>query len=180
MNKKIKDYLKREEITLRNLLNLRFLLKFFYKTRYLHFCITGTTGVLLNLFFSWLFVEFIFLESEYLIFNFLVMSTTLGVIIGQTINLIYNFSLHTKMTFKTKKDHKKRFTIFIVYSLFITYAVIVPLILILRNFFEYTFPHIYLRFLVGFEYLVASAIIILFFSIFNFIVFKIWLFKEEN
>ena len=180
MIKKVKNYLKGEEITLRNLLSPKFVVGLFIRTRYLHFFMTGATGVVLNLFVSWFFVEFIFLRDEYFVFNNLLKDTTLGVIMGQTINLIYNFYLHTKMTFKTKENHKRRFVIFIAYSLFMTYVVIVPLILVLRNFLGFVFPYTYLNFLVGFEYLIASAVVILFFSFFNFIVFKIWLFKDKT
>ena len=177
---KIKKYFKEENITLKSLLNPKFVIKFVGKTRYLHFFVIGVTGVTLNLFLSWFFVEFIFLKSKYLIFNTQFKSSTFGVIIGETVNLIYNFCLHTIVTFRIKKQHKRRFILFVLYSLFTTYLVVFPAILILRNFFEYVFPFINLNFLIGFEYLVAACFVILFFSFFNFIIFKIWLFKDKT
>ena len=180
MIEKIKKYFRQENITLNNLLNPEFAIKFLLKTRYPHFFAIGATGVALNLFISWFFVEIVFFKSKYLLFNMQFKSSTFGVIIGETAHLIYNFCLHTIFTFRTKKQHKKRFIFFVVYSLIITYLATLPAILIVRNFFERIFPLINLNFLAGFEYLVAACFVILFFSFFNFAVFKIWLFKDKK
>ena len=158
--------------------HLKFIFDFLYKIRYLHFFIIGATGVLLELFFSWFFAEFVFVNGM-LIFNIFFRNTTLGIAMGKTAGLIYTFFFHTKITFQTKKGHSFRFVIFVIYSLFITYLVALPLTLVLRNFLEFVFPLIHLGFLSGFEYLISSAFVILFFSFFNFIVFKFWLFRNK-
>ena len=153
---------------------------FLFKVRYVHFFLTGVSGVMLNLFFSWIFVEFVFLENTYLVLDYIVKNTTLGIIIGQSVNLIYNFTLHTKVTFKTKKNHKRRFSFFITYSIFMTYIIITPLALFLRDLLTLIFNSIFfLNFLAEYSYLISSAIVILTFSVLNFILFKKILFKEK-
>ena len=180
MIEKIQKYFKQENITLDNLSNLDFAVKLLLKTRYPHFFLVGITGVALNLFLSWFFVELVFLKSKYLLFNMQFKSSTFGVIIGETAHLIYNFVFHTIFTFRTKKQHKTRFVIFVIYSLIITYLATLPAILIVRNLFEHIFPIINLNFLIGIEYLAAACFVIPLFSFFNFAVFKIWLFKDKT
>ena len=156
------------------------MIEFAHKVRYLHFFAIGSTSVVLNLFLTWLFVEFVFLKSEYLIFDLKFKDSTFGFIIGETVGLTYNFCLNAIITFRTRKKLKRRFVLFVLYSLLMTYLAVFPATLILRNYLEYVFALINLNFLVGAAYLIAASLVILFFSFFNFVLFKIWLFKDKT
>lgn len=164
-----------KEINYKELKNPINLIKFLWKTKYIHFFITGTSGVLINLVFAFIFVEYVFTNPSYNFF-ITIQNTTIGIIIGTSINLIYNFILHTNMTFKTKKNHTKRFLIFIIYSLFVSYFINLPLTILFRNFLEKTLP----EFISSYSYLISSAFVILFVSCFTFIFFKLYLFKEKK
>ena len=128
-----------------------------YKIRLIHFLFVGGTGVLINLLLTWFFTEFVFGIEQYFY----------GYLIGLIANLVYNFILHTVLTYKTKKKHMMRFQLFIAYSLimsFIQAAVI-----------KFITPRIGLEW-----YLVIIGTVILVFSLLTFVVFKLWLFKEAH
>lgn len=133
------------------------ILKYFYKVRFLHFLFVGGTGVLINLLLTWIFTEFVFGLEQYFY----------GYLIGLFANLVYNFTLHTILTYKTTKKHILRFQIFIVYSLVMSF--------VQAGVIKVITPIIGLRF-----YLIVIATVILVFSIINFLVFKLWLFKEDR
>ena len=170
----IKNIIEKEKITLFKLFNLVFMFKLLYRYKYIQFFLTGISGVLINTLVSFIFVTFIFTVG---LFGF--KNTTVGIFMGNTINLFYNFVLHTLVTFKTKKDHSKRFLFFILYSLFMTYIIIVPLSVFLTSFFENVFFDFGWLIVKEYIYLIVTAVVILFFSVFNFLLFKIWMFKEK-
>lgn len=88
-------------------------------------------------------------------------------IIGLIANLLYNFTLHTVMTFKTKTKHARRLSIFLIYSLVLTYLQAY----MVKNIVSF----------VGVNwYLVVIASVILVFSIVTFLLFKFVLFREDN
>lgn len=138
---------------------LRFLnplwwLAFLHKTRYIHFFIVGATGVALNLAITAFFTELVFGREQYFT----------GYLIGLAANLLYNFGLHTVVTFKTKDRHGRRLVIFVAYSLILAYiqAQLVK----------------WLTAIVGVDwYLVVIAGVILSFSVVTFVLFKLVLFK---
>lgn len=129
----------------------------FYKHRILHFLFTGGTGVIINLVLTAFFAELVFGREKYFY----------AYLIGLFANLIYNFTLHTIMTFRTQDKHKRRFAVFIAYSLLMTYiqASIVKLVV---DYFGVDW------------YLIVIATTIAVFSIITFIVLKLWLFNEKN
>ena len=88
----LKKYFKEENITLKNILNPKFIIKFVSKTRYLHFFNDRPHRRCFKLISFLVFVEYVFLKSKYLIFNAQFKSSTFGVIVGETVNLIYNFA----------------------------------------------------------------------------------------
>ncbi len=161
---------------------------YLYNVRYIHFLLTGGSGVALNLFTAWLWIDVLSNKEVFTLWvsdqhnTLKVKSNTIGIILGQTTNIIYNFIFHSIVTFKTKEKHKRRFLLFVLYSIFLSYIIVTPLILILNNFLiSQIKPTILNEYIGGFEYLIASAIVIFFISIFNFVFFKKKLFKDlEN
>lgn len=130
---------------------------FLSHSRYLHFFAVGATGVALNLAITAFFAEIVFGRENY--FS--------AYIIGLAINLLYNFTLHTVMTFKTKTKHLRRLTVFIIYSLVLTYLQAY----MVKNIVSF----------VGVNwYLVVIASVILVFSIVTFLLFKFVLFREDE
>ncbi|MEK7118195.1 MAG: GtrA family protein, partial [Patescibacteria group bacterium] len=81
-----------------------------FQHKYLHFFLTGTSGVAINLLVTWIFTTFVFGLAEYF----------KAYLIGLTINLLYNFALHTLVTFKTTSGHFPRLIGFVIYSIGIT------------------------------------------------------------
>ncbi len=127
------------------------------RTRYLHFFVVGATGVAINLGITAAFAELVFGREHY--FS--------AYLIGLAANLLYNFVLHTAVTFKTKGDHTRRLVIFLVYSLVLTYVQ------------AYVVKHV--TAFVGVNwYLVVIASVILIFSVVTFLLFKFVLFREEK
>jgi putative flippase GtrA len=80
---------------------------FIFKTRYIHFFLIGTSGILLNLLVTWFLTEFVFGLERYFI----------AYIIGTAANLLYNFICNTVITFKTRRNHFVRLLRFVVYNL---------------------------------------------------------------
>jgi len=91
-----------------------YVFNYLLKKRFIHFLVIGSSGVILNLLITFLLSKFVFLsESVY----FGVKGYTISFIFGTASNLIYNFILHTKITFNVKENHGKRFVVFICYSI---------------------------------------------------------------
>ncbi|MDA3855685.1 MAG: GtrA family protein [Candidatus Woesearchaeota archaeon] len=126
----------------------------FLKFRFVHFLLVGGTGVLINILFTAFFAEIVFGREEYFY----------AYLIGLFSNLVYNFILHTKFTFKTKDKHKRRFTYFIVYNLLMSALQAV----IIKSIVDYIGVDYYLLVIVG---------VIGFFFTINFLVSKLILFK---
>ena len=124
--------------------------------KYLHFFVTGTSGVVLNLFVTWFLTTFVFGLQNYF----------KAYVIALAVNLVYNFALHTKVTFGTKGGHGRRFVWFTVYSLALT---------ALSAYIVRTVTPI-----VGLEYyLFVIAATIAVFSCVTFVFFKFFLFREK-
>lgn len=130
---------------------------FLSRSRYLHFFAVGATGVALNLSITAFFAEMVFGRENY--FS--------AYIIGLIANLFYNFVLHTVMTFKTKTNHVRRLSIFVIYSIALTYLQAY----VVKSIVSY----------VGVNwYLVVIASVILVFSVVTFLLFKFVLFREDE
>lgn len=143
-------------ILLKEYLNPRSGITFLLETRYLHFFMVGATGVVLNLALTAFFAELVFGREHY--FN--------AYLIGLLINLLYNFALHTFVTFKTSSNHLYRLSVFFIYSLTLAYVQ------------AYIVKH--LTDWIGINwYIVIIASVIFIFSIITFLLFKFVLFKEE-
>ena len=146
-------------------------LNLFNKYRLTHFLITGGSGVIINMLFTIFFAELVFVKEK--LYYIPILSTFfitkgyfIATLIGLSINLIYNFTLHTIFTFKTKTKHKSRFTIFIIYSILMT-LIQAKIINIIIEIIGEDF------------YIIVIPAIIAIFSILTYFVFKIWLFKEK-
>ena len=150
---------------------------FIHKKRFTHFSFVGTTGVILNLFVTFLLVEFILTQPTYN-FGIILKNTTLGVVGGHIMGLLYVFTFHTIWVFKTKQKHFQRLFVFMTYSSFMAFAVLTPLTSIMSILFE-NFSKFALPNLLGFEYLLASTLVIGFFSIFNFVFLRGIVFNEQ-
>lgn len=125
--------------------------------RYAHFFAVGATGVFINLSITAFFAELVFGREHY--FS--------AYLVGLGANLIYNFVLHTAVTFKTKTNHARRLAIFVAYSLALTY---------LQAYLVKTITPI-----VGIDfYLLVIASVILVFSVATFVLFKFVLFREGD
>ncbi len=125
--------------------------------KFLHFFVTGVLGVLLNLTITWILTTFVYGISRYFT----------AYLIGTTVNLIFNFTIHSIITFQTKTHHFSRLTGFILYNIGMT-AVQASIIK-------------YLTALLGLHYyLLVIAGTIFTFSIGSFIVFKFFLFHESR
>lgn len=140
---------------MKKLVSLIRLILFEYK--YLHFFLTGTSGVALNLFVTWALTTFVFGLHGYF----------KAYIIALAANLAYNFTLHTKVTFGTKEGHGRRFVLFVAYSLVLT---------ALQAFVVRTVTPV-----VGLEYyLFVIATTTAMFSCVTFVFFKFFLFYERR
>lgn len=131
------------------------LLKYIHSIRYFHFFVTGVTGVAINLAITWLLTTFVFGLANYFY----------AYLIGLSINLIYNFTLHTYMTFQTKERHGRRFVVFVLYSL----AMSGVQALLVKSITPLVGLHYYLL-------VITSVIAVL--STVNFIICRLFIFKE--
>lgn len=77
------------------------------KSRFMWFVFTGATGVGLNLLITFLLTQLIFGAENYFV----------PYIIGSTVNLLYNFILHSIITFHTTHRHIRRFVFYVLFSL---------------------------------------------------------------
>ena len=137
-----------------NFLNPLWWYRLLHSTRYLHFLVVGVTGVAINLGITAFLTELVFGREQY--FS--------AYLIGLAANLLYNFILHTRVTFKTKGNHARRLAIFMAYSLCLAY--------IQAQCVKWLTAH------VGVDwYLVVIASVIFFFSMLTFLLFKFVLFK---
>ncbi|OGZ07922.1 MAG: hypothetical protein A3C93_04335 [Candidatus Lloydbacteria bacterium RIFCSPHIGHO2_02_FULL_54_17] len=128
-----------------------------FEHKYLHFFATGTSGVAINLFVTWLLTTYFFGLSGYF----------KAYVVALVINLVYNFTLHTKVTFGTTEGHWQRFIWFVIYSLLLT---------ALQAYIVRTVTP-----MVGLEYyLFVIAVTILVFSCVTFLFFKFFLFRERS
>jgi putative flippase GtrA len=127
------------------------------RVKYAHFFATGVSGLALALGTTYLLTEHVFgLERYYEAY-----------LIGLAANLVYNFTLHTLVTFKTKERHFQRFVIFASYSLALS-ALQALLVKMLTP-------------VVGVErYLLVIGTIVLAFSTVSFLVFKLSMFNEAR
>ncbi len=130
---------------------------YLWHTRFAHFFAVGSSGVLINLALTAFFAELVFGREQY--FS--------AYLIGLSANLLYNFILHTIVTFKTKDKHFRRLVIFVAYSLTLAYVQA----RVVKTLTE----------LIGIDwYLVVIAGVIMVFSILTFILFKLVLFRAEK
>jgi putative flippase GtrA len=156
MKKEFADFIEREQISFRLLLHPAELFRISRKSRLLHFLLTGGTGVAINLLFVWALVHFYFGTRGY--FN--------AYLIGLAFNLAYNFTLYTRVVFKTKRRHASRLVLFSIYSLLMTYLQARLIMLLVPA--------------VGYHYyLIVIGAVIGVFSLCSFFFFKLSLFREK-
>jgi hypothetical protein len=156
MREKLRTFIEKEKIRPARLFNPLFAFHLLYTYRYVHFFLTGVTGVALALLITWLLTEFHFgLEGYFTAY-----------LIGLAVNLAYNFTLHTFVNFHTRHGHARRFVLFVAFSLFIaslqagTVRLLTPMI--------------------GEQYyLVVIAAVILFYSTLSYLFFRLSLFSEN-
>ena len=142
-------------LPLRNLISPMWWLAFLHRTRYLHFFVVGMSGVAINLAITIVLTEFFFGRESFFT----------AYLIGLVVNLLYNFILHTAVTFKTEGNHVLRLVLFFVYSLSLAY-VQARVVRYLTNVFGVDW------------YAVVIAGVILVFSVMTFLLFKFALFKR--
>lgn len=128
-----------------------------FKHKYIHFFATGASGVAINLLITWFLTTFVFGLSRYFT----------AYVIGTAFNLLYNFTLHTLITFKTTSRHFRRLIGFITYSLVFAFFQ--------TMFVKYVVSKVGVHY-----YLVVIATTIFVFSTVTFLVFKFFLFRESR
>lgn len=129
---------------------------FLHRIRYLHYFAVGVSGVALNLGITVVLTELVFGRERY--FS--------AYVIGLAAGLLYNFTLHTIVTFKTKDRHTSRLLFFLAYSLTLTYVQARVVKAITDT--------------VGVDwYALVIATVILTFSVLTFIVFKLFVFRNR-
>ena len=155
MKNKILKFIEQEQITFARLFNPAFILHLLYKYKYIHFFLTGMTGVGLALLITWTLTEYVFGLENYFT----------SYLIGLAANLVYNFTLHTYVSFNTKNNHPRRFVTFVIYSILmvslqaVTVKILTPII--------------------GIEfYLFVIASVILVYSSISYFIFKFIIFSE--
>lgn len=122
---------------------------------YTRFFITGATGALLNIAVTWILAEFVFGRPQYFY----------AYTIGMVVNIMYNFILHTFLTFKTTGGHTRRFIVFFLYSVLVTYIQAITV--------KWLVPIVGLQY-----YVIVIAGVIFFYSTINFFIFKAKIFKS--
>lgn len=128
-----------------------------FEQKYFHFFLTGISGVAINLGLTWIFTTYVFGLANYF----------RAYLIGVSFNLVYNFVLHTIVTFNTKERHVQRFVWFVVYSILLT---------LLQAYVVRTITP-----MVGLQYyLLVIATTIFVFSTVTFVFFKFILFRESH
>jgi len=131
------------------------MLAFLSRHRILPFLLTGGSGAMLNLGLTALLTELVFGREHY--FS--------AYLLGLTANIVYNFVLHSRVTFCTRRQHGRRFLRFVAYNLAMT-----------------SLQAALVRTLVGLTgvdyYLPVIAGVILCFASVTYVVYRYWLFRE--
>lgn len=142
-------------ISIRDFFSPVWWISFLHRVRYLHFFAVGISGVGLNLAITVGLTELFFGREHY--FS--------AYLIGLGANLIYNFVLHTVVTFKTEGNHALRLILFLGYSVGLAYL--------------QTRVVRYLTDLIGVDwYVVVIGGVIMVFSALTFLLFKFILFRK--
>ena len=152
----LKKFLRKERVTWNILLRPVQLIKLLYKAKFIHYFLVGISGVFINLFLTWFLTTFFFGVDNY--FH--------AYLIGLSANIIYNFTLHSTVSFNTKKYHTKRFFFFAAYSLGMAALQAIAV----KATTNVIGNELYLLVVVGY---------IILFSLFNFVFFKAFLFNER-
>ena len=127
------------------------------ENRIILFVLTGGSGVLLNLAMTAALTEFYYGREGYF----------RAYLIGLVVNIIYNFALHSRYTFATKKGHKRRFVVFVLYNFAMT---------VLQSFAIKGLVHA-----VGVDYyLPVIAVVIASFSFVTYLIYRFWLFHSPE
>jgi len=132
-------------------------LNFLYKKRFIHFFVIAAIGFLINLIITAGLTELVFGREKYFI----------AYIIGLCTNLIFNFLMHVKITFKTKRKNAIRFVGFMIYNLSMAFVNAI----IVRHLVKITRINYYLPIIV----IVTVTLFLI-----NFIVSKYILFIEKK
>lgn len=131
------------------------MLDFLLRHRLLHFFLTGGTGAALNLALTAALAELVFGREDYFY----------AYLIGLAANIVYNFVLHSRFTFRTQGGHRRRFAAFAAYNLAMTALQAV----VVRRLVAW----------VGVDfYLPVIALVILCFSLLTYLVYRFWLFRQ--
>lgn len=138
-------------------MNLTQTIKNMFGKKFIKFFIVGASGVIINLIITAILQFTVFKQEHFYMAS----------IIGTTINVIYNFILHSNFTFKTKTKHKIRFLLFATYTIILS--------TIQETIIKIITPSI------GINYLIfIKATIILIGSLITYFFFDKVLFKEKQ
>lgn len=153
----IAKFIAKEQISWWLLVEPGRMFKILHRYRFLHFLIVGGGGAILGLGLTWLFTTFVFgLEGYFSAY-----------LIGTSLGLLFNFTMYTIVIFRTARSHMRRLVVYFVYM--------VGIILIQATLVRSLTP------LVGIQlYLLVIAAVIAFFSVVNFLAFKLSIFKERE
>lgn len=125
--------------------------------RFIHFLFVGGGGLVIGLGVTWLLTTFLFgLEGYFTAY-----------LIGTAAALAFNFTMYTLVIFRTSREHMRRLVVYFVY--------IVVVIIIQAIIVKMLTPRIGLEW-----YLIIITVVIGIFSVINFLVFKLSIFKERD
>lgn len=124
--------------------------------RFMHFLVVGGGGAILGIGLTWLLTTFVFGLGGY--FS--------AYLVGTAVALAFNFTMYSLVIFRTSQKHMRRLSVYFVY--------ILGIILIQAVCVKTLTPLVGLRF-----YLLVIVFVIGFFSLINFLVFKLSIFKEH-
>lgn len=107
---------------------------FLYKKRFIHFFLVATIGFLINIIVTAGLTELFFGREKYFI----------AYVIGLCTNLVFNFIMHVRITFKTKRKNALRFVSFMMYNFMMAFvnAIIVRYLVNISN-INYYLPIIF-------------------------------------
>ena len=125
--------------------------------RFLHFLLVGGGGAGIGIGSTWLLTTYVFGIERY--FS--------AYLLGTTAAPIFNFTMYSIVIFKTTREHVRRLVVYLLY--------IIGIITVQALSVKTITPIVGLRW-----YLLVIAMVVGFFSIINFLVFKLAIFKDRR
>lgn len=157
IRKTLADFVHTEQLSWGLILHPSQIIQILLRHRFIHFLFVGGGGLAISLGVTWFFTQFLLGLEKYFT----------AYLIGTAAALVFNFTMYSLVIFRTSREHARR--------LFVYFAYILCVILIQAQIVSFITPIVGLSW-----YLVVIATVIAFFSVVNFLVFKLSIFKERD